>query len=82
MKFKNINIYQSWQQAYDDWKATRAEKQNFKEQFLLIQSDTIVLGNRNSDKSYFWQLKKGVRAVSEEAEKFGNHFFCINRKNV
>lgn len=81
IKYKNINIYQSWATAYDDWHGTRPEKRSFKEQLLLIQSPNIDLSKIRSNDSYFNQLKKGTRPISQDAESFGNQFFSINRKN-
>jgi hypothetical protein len=80
MKFKNINIYQTWQVAYKAWHATRAEKRSFKEQLLLIQSQTIKTQNTRSNDSYFCQIKSGKRPISQDAETFANQFFSINRK--
>lgn len=81
MKYKNINIYQTWQVAYKAWHATQAEKRSFKEQLLLTQSQTISLQNTRSNDSYFSQIKNGQRPISQDAENFANHFFSINRKH-
>lgn len=81
IKYKRINLYQTWQAAYKDWYATRPEKRSFKEQFLLIQSPSIDLSNIHSCDSYFNQIKSGKRPISQDAENFANQFFSINRKH-
>lgn len=81
MRYKNINLYQSWQFAYNDWDATQAEKRAFKQQFMLIQSDTISTENNRSIDSYFCQIKTGKRPIHSDAENFANQFFSLNRKN-